>query len=344
MNIVLLGLFVIIAAGIFQGSFVVPMAYARSWKWENSWMLYIILGMIVFNLIIAAVTVPDLWGLYTSSPAIMVTPLIFGVMIGFAAITFGLGAAAAGLSLGFAIMQGLATGLGSFIPLVVLHPEDVASPKGILIIITLLVSLIGVGIVGAAGMRREREQGGAAGEISKTTNISLKVGIIICVINGFLATAFNLGFAFSDKLMEAAIAAGASAFGAGNAIWGVLFTVGGIINVFYCMYLLKRNDTMKEYRNPGSLKNFMLIVVMSVVWIASFVMYGRGATMMGSWGTIIGWPVYMILSISCANIWGIVQGEWGGTVSVGTTRMMGLGLGLLLVSILLLGYSATLSA
>ena len=82
---------------------------------------------------------------------------------------------------------------------------------------------------------------------------------------------------------------------------------------------------------------------MSVVWIASFIMYGSGATMMGSWGTIIGWPVYMILSISCANIWGVLQGEWGGEVSYGTKRLMGIGLATLLIAIVLLGYSSTIT-
>ncbi|MFC1694324.1 L-rhamnose/proton symporter RhaT [Candidatus Latescibacterota bacterium] len=343
MSLLLTGLIIIIAAGIFQGSFAVPMAYARTWKWENSWMLYIILGMIVFNLIFAYITVPNLFGIYASSGmAVLITPLIFGVLIGFAAITFGLGIAAAGFSLGFAIMQGLATGLGAFIPMVVLHPAEILTSKGVFVLIALAISLTGVAIIGFAGVRKEREQGGVAGEITKTTNLTIKKGIVICVINGFLATSFNLGFAFSDKLMNVAASSGASPYWAGNAVWGVLFTVGGIINVLYCLFLMKRNNTGKEYKNPGFLKNFILITVMSIIWIASFVMYGSGATMMGSWGTVIGWPVYMILSISCANIWGIIQGEWGGNVTPQTKRFMGIGLASLLVAILLLGYSATI--
>lgn len=344
MNPILLGLFVVIIAGIFQGSFAVPMSYARTWKWENLWMLYVILGMIVFNLFFAYITVPDLVGIYTSSSmAVLVTPVVFGILIGFAAITFGLGLAAVGFSLGFAIMQGLTTGLGTFIPMVVLHPEEILTSKGVLVLLALIISLFGVVIIGFAGIRKEREQGGVAGEITKTSNLSMKTGIFICILNGFLASAFNLGFVFSSKLMDAATAAGASEYWAGNAVWGVLFTVGGIINVFYCSYLMKRNNTAKEFKNPGLFKNVILIVIMSIIWIASFIMYGSGATMMGSWGTIIGWPVYMILSISFANLWGILQGEWKGDVSAGTKKLMGLGLITLLVAILLLGYSSTIT-
>ncbi len=343
MSLVLMGLIIVIIAGVFQGSFAVPMSYARTWKWENSWMMYVIFGMIVFNLLFAVYTVPNLWDVYTVDASVLVTPLLFGVMIGFAAVTFGLGLASAGFSLGFAIMQGTATGLGALIPMLVLHPEDVATSKGILILVTLVISLAGVGIIGAAGVKREREQGGAAGEITKTSNISLRTGIIICLVNGFLATAFNLGFVFSNRLIDAAQAAGASQYWAGNAAWGILFTVGGIINVAYCLYLMKRNNTAREFKNPGFGKNLILIILMSVIWIASFIMYGSGMTMMGSWGGVIGWPIYMILSISTANLWGMFQGEWGGTVSVATKRMMAMGLGLLVISILLLGYSATIT-
>ena len=344
MNLLLTGLFVVIIAGIFQGSFAVPMAYTRRWKWENTWMLYVILSMIVFNLLFAAVTVPNLWGIYTSSPAIMITPLIFGVLIGFAAIAYGLGLVSVGLSLGLPIMQGLVTGAGTFIPMVILYPGEIFTAKGVLILLTLVISIVGVGIIGVAGIRREREQGGTAGKISKISNIPMRVGIIFCILNGVLASAFNLGFTFSGKLIAAAIQEGASPFWAGNAVWGVLFTVGGIMNVLYCLMLMKKNHTAGVYAHPGFLRNFLLIVLMAVVWIASFIMYGSGATMMGSWGTIIGWPIYMILSIAAGTVWGVVQGEWSGEVSVTTKRIMVLGLGLLLVSIILLGYSATLTA
>jgi len=31
---------IILAAGVFNGSFALPMKYARNWKWENTWMVF----------------------------------------------------------------------------------------------------------------------------------------------------------------------------------------------------------------------------------------------------------------------------------------------------------------
>ena len=76
------------------------------------------------------------------------------------------------------------------------------------------------------------------------------------------------------------------------------------------------------------------------MWIGSFILYGVGATMMGSWGTVIGWSVYMILSIAVANIWGIFQGEWSGA-SRATKMIMARALAILLVAILIFAYSGT---
>jgi len=61
---------------------------------------------------------------------------------------------------------------------------------------------------------------------------------------------------------------------------------------------------------------------------------------MGDWGSVIGWSVFIAMSIAVAGIWGIMQGEWKGT-SAGTRKLMGIGLGILVVAILLFAYSAS---
>ena len=40
-------------AGLFQGSFVLPMTLTREWKWEHTWAAFSLLGMLVFNWLIA---------------------------------------------------------------------------------------------------------------------------------------------------------------------------------------------------------------------------------------------------------------------------------------------------
>jgi hypothetical protein len=35
-----------------------------------------------------------------------------------------------------------------------------------------------------------------------------------------------------------------------------------------------------------------------------------GAAKLGKWGVVIGWPLFISLSIAVGNLWGILRGEW----------------------------------
>lgn len=342
MSTILLGLLIVILASVFQGSFAVPMSYARTWVWENSWMIFSVFGMMIFNFILAFLTVPQLLHVYGASTlSSLLIPIIFGVIWGIGAISFGLGVTAVGFALGYAIILGVVLGIGTFIPMAMLHPEEILTAKGILVLIGLLVALMGIGTSSYAGLKKEREQGKTAGEITKYSRYSVKTGIIICVVAGICSSAINIGFSISKPLIEIARSFGASETWAGNSIWLMLFTSGGILNILYCAYLMGINKTGRNFKAKGSFKNFLLLLLMSILWIGSFILYGAGATMMGSWGTIIGWSVYMVLSIAVANFWGIYQGEWKGT-SHKTKMTMAKALGILLIAILVFAYSGTL--
>jgi len=321
MNPIALGFAVVVLAALFQGSFAVPMAYARGWAWENSWMAFSVLGMIVLNVVFALAAVPMLFGVYgAASPGDIVMPALWGVVWGVGAIGFGLGITSAGLALGYAILLGTVLSMGTFIPMVALHPEEILTARGVAVIAGLAVCLAGIALSGYAGILKEREQGGSAGEITKAGRFPVKVGIIICFVAGICSSVINIGFSLSGGLVETALSEGAPPLWAGNVIWVLMFTSGGILNIGYCGYLMGRNATAARY-GDSTLKNTVLLFLMSAMWIGSFILYGVGATMMGSWGTIIGWSVYMALSIALANIWGIVQGEWRGASGRSKTVM-----------------------
>jgi len=156
----MLGLAVVILAAIVQGCFMVPMAYVKNWKWENSWAVFSILSMIVFNWILGFATIRNLTNIYAKATVMdFIIPAFFGLCWGIGAIGFGLGIAAVGLALGYAIIMALVLSLGAFIPMVVLHPADIFTPKGIIIIIGVVVMLSGIGAFGKAGIRKEKNKG-----------------------------------------------------------------------------------------------------------------------------------------------------------------------------------------
>jgi L-rhamnose-H+ transport protein len=59
------GLAVVVLAGLLQGSFAAPMKRMSAWRWENSWLLFALSGLIIFPWIITFATVPNVLGVYS---------------------------------------------------------------------------------------------------------------------------------------------------------------------------------------------------------------------------------------------------------------------------------------
>jgi L-rhamnose-H+ transport protein len=338
MNELMSGLLIVVAASVLQGSFMVPMAYVRNWKWENSWAFFSVLAMLVFNWAFAWFSIPSLIQVYKSaSLSILAAPAVFGLCWGVGAFCFGLGMAAAGFALGYALIMGIVLSFGAFIPMAVLHPNDIFTTKGVLVLSGLFCMVAGIAVFGLAGIRKEKEQGKKTGAITGTSTLSFKAGLIICIAAGILSCLTNVGFSMSGPLIKLAVEHNASEKWAGNAVWAALFTFGAIVNLAYCGYLFMKNKSFAAYQRPQFLRNLLLLVFMSLMWIGSFILYGLGAAMMGDWGTVIGWSVFIALSITIANIWGFAQGEWKNT-SKATRKLMVAGLSILVLVILIFAF------
>ena len=90
--------------------------------------------------------------------------------------------------------------------MVILHPADILTLKGITIIIGVTVMLFGIGLFGKADVRKEKEQGEKAGEITKLSKASMKLGLVICIIGGVFSCFPNVGFSLSQPLIDLAMA------------------------------------------------------------------------------------------------------------------------------------------
>ncbi len=329
-------------ASVLQGSFLVPMTYVKRWPWENSWAVFSVLGMIVFNWTLAFVSVPSLCAVYADAPLeMLLIPAVFGLLWGLGAVGFGVGIAAVGLALGYAVIMALVLSLGALIPMAALHREDILTPKGITVIVGVVVMVCGIALFGKAGMRKEQEQGQRTGKITKLSTLPMKLGLAICIFGGIFSCFPNVGYALSQPLRDLAESAHCDPRWSGNAVWSILFSGGALVNLTYCGYLFKKNGTLKEYFCPEALRNLGLMALLSLMWISSFCLYGVGAEMMGDWGTVIGWSVFIALSVSVAGFWGVVQGEWAGT-SNQTRKLMLLGIAILVLTIFILAGSGLL--
>ena len=77
---------------------------------------------------------------------------------------------------------------------------------------------------------------------------------------------------------------------------------------------------------------------MAAMWIGSFYFYGAGAARLGRLGTVIGWPLFISLSIAVGNIWGLWRGEWKESPQ-DARRLLNQGLAILIVAIVTLAIS-----
>src|SRR5260370_40083053 len=82
-NKVLSGIAVVTLAGIVNGSFAAPMKLMSGWRWENSWLIFALSGLIVFPWIINFATVPNVAGVYAvASPSTLIKVALFGLLCG----------------------------------------------------------------------------------------------------------------------------------------------------------------------------------------------------------------------------------------------------------------------
>jgi len=302
------GIGVVTLAGILQGSFAVPMTRMSAWRWENSWLLFALFGLIVFPWIINFVTVPNVIGVYAGvSTSTLIKVLVFGLLWGVGATLFGLGISRVGMALGFALILGITASFGSLLPLAILHPEQLVAKRGLALIVGSAVMAVGLVFLALAGRVREQDLGTATSVRSGFT-----VGLVICIFSGIFSSMMNFSFVFGDELRLRALEAGASNAMAANPIWALTVTGGFVANFLYCVYLLNKNRTWGVFRQGSPSTYWLLGISMGLLWFGGIVLYGMGAASLGTLGGIVGWPIFMTIDIIAALFWGAVSGEWKG--------------------------------
>jgi L-rhamnose-H+ transport protein len=307
-NTLLSGIAVVTLAGIVNGSFAAPMKLMSGWRWENSWLIFALSGLIVFPWIINFATVPNVAGVYAgASPSTLIRVALFGLLWGVGATLFGLGISRVGMALGFALILGITASFGSLLPLAILHPEQLVAKRGLALIAGTAVMVLGLVLLALAGRAREHDLGVRSGERSGFTT-----GLVICILSGIFSSMMNFSFVFGDELRLRALQSGASNAMAANPIWALTVTGGFVANFLYCIYLLNKNRTWSVFGEGNPSVYWPLGISMGLLWFGGTVIYGAGAASLGSLGAIVGWPIFMTIDIIAALFWGAISGEWKG--------------------------------
>jgi L-rhamnose-H+ transport protein len=315
------GMTIIFISGLANGSFAWPMKHARRWHWENIWLFFTFLALVVLPLLLTLTFVPHLRELYTSAPIKELLPaLIFGFLWGIAQATFGLGIEAVGMALAIAVVVGLTGFLGSLIPMLVLNPAELVRPRGIALMISLPILIVAMVLYGMAGLRREKEQA-SQNDRSTKPKMSFAAGLGICIFTGVFGALLNFGFAFSGPLQARSVELGAKPAFSTYAVWMLVLAAGFIPNLLYCGYLLFRNRTWSLYGIQGWPKDATMGAAMAALWLGGVLGYGMGTTFFSGAGTSFGFAFLIASTVLASNMLGLFSGEWDDTTPR-TKRML----------------------
>jgi L-rhamnose-H+ transport protein len=304
------GMTVILVSGAMNASFALPMKYSRSWKWENLWLVFSVVGIFLVPWTLALALVPELMQVYAGvTPRALLVPALFGLLWGAAQVTFGLSLRMVGLALTYAVVSGLACLSGSLVPMLAFHPEELLRPRGLLLLLSIPILIVGLFFYAIAGRRREKEQADPNAGPS-TPKGSFATGLALCIFTGIFGSSYNLGLAFAGDILHASRAHGAGPLTSTYAVWSLVLGAGFIPNLVYCIYLLAKNRTANLFTRSGWPWEAVLGIAMGLTWVTAVLVYGIGATLVGADGTSVGYMLFLAASILFANAFGLMAGEW----------------------------------
>jgi L-rhamnose-H+ transport protein len=277
--------------------------------------------------------VPQLSAVYASAGgATLAKVALYGLGWGLSVVMLGLAVAAAGLAVSNAVILGCSISLGSLIPLAMHDTGTFLTSEGMRIVFANALLLGGVIACATAGYWRDRHADPAA-----PPNRLRGGGLTLCFAAGILTPLLNFALAAGAPITASALASGAAAHQAANAVWGLAVGMGSLPSIVYCLILLRRNRSWDGFAQPASWVNIALCFVMGALFITSTVGYGSGATRMGELGPAIGWPVYVSSLLIGNAFWGWLTGEWHGAPTRSAGAMMaGIAVQLLGITLLFL--------
>jgi L-rhamnose-H+ transport protein len=268
-----------------------------------------------------------------------------GLLWGIGGLTYGLGVRYLGMSLGNSVVLGFCSAFGALVPAIYydFNPTDgkttfsgmLHNTGGQIVLLGVLVCIIGIVILGRAGLLKEKsltqEQ-----KVASVKEFSLVKGLIIAIISGILSSFFNFGIESGKPMADAAVASGNNPLFQNNVTYIIVMWGGLTTNFLWCMYLNFKNKTFGDYTNAKSpiANNILFSAIAGTMWFLQFFFYGMGESKLGNGAS--SWILHMATIILTANLWGLWLKEWKG-VSAKAFRTFVVGIVVMLLSIVLVG-------
>ncbi|MCL5260211.1 MAG: hypothetical protein M1561_00800 [Gammaproteobacteria bacterium] len=335
-------LILMLFGGIINGSFALPSKHMTKWRFENVWINYALWAFIILPWLVMWFLAPQILQIYLATPMKLILVIIFGgFLFGVGQMFFALAIDMIGIGLAFVINLGLGIGLGFALPLIIQHPEKIATPFGIVTLAGTILAIIGLVISNQAGILRDREKNRDIGsEVPVKTKHML--GVILAAFAGLSSASQNFIFSYTYSMHDLATGMGANQFAAANIIWPGYLLCGFIPYFLYMLYLHFKNRSFSFYAQSCSGKYIFFALIMGIFWYGSLLFYSKASQIIGALGPIIGWPLFMVLIILSSSFWGWKHNEWEGCGEK-PKKVMKFGLIFLVAAVIVLGYSSSIN-
>lgn len=335
---ILIGLLIIAIGAFCQSSCYVPINKIKSWSWESYWIVQGVFAWLVLPFLGALLAVPaghSLTELFEAAPSFNIwMTILFGALWGVGGLTFGLSMRYLGVALGQSIALGTCAGLGTIMGPVLLNiffPEnDPLSQLTFSVILGVVVTLIGIAIIGVAGSMKasslsEEEKKAAV------KDFNFPKGITIALLAGFMSGCFNVGLEFGSGINFGDLTP--DIYKTLPATF--LVTLGGFVtNAVYCFYQNQKNHTWSDYGKTGVLANNLVFCLLAgALWYSQFFGLALGKGFLTDSPTLmtLSFCILMALNVVFSNVWGIILKEWKGC-SKSTITVLIIGIVVLIVS------------
>jgi L-rhamnose-H+ transport protein len=120
--------------------------------------------------------------------------------------------------------------------------------------------------------------------------------------------------------------------------WAVFLSSAAVVQAGYCFTRVVREHSAGVFGAGMRTRDALQVPAMSLLWISSVFLYGRGAFALGPLGNSFGWPVFVALIILTSNAWGVLLAEWRQATKAAFYRMLA-GSAVLIVAAFLIGQS-----
>jgi L-rhamnose-H+ transport protein len=307
----------IIAAGLINGSFVIPIRYLKHSSHEKMWLYHSVISIAIMPWLFLLVVFPNAFAQYTALPLRDITFLVFGgTVFGLGQISFAYAIEKIGIALSFTVNLGLGLVIGSMF--VVLERSALFTSQGYWVTAAVILILCSLILYYFAG--REAK-------ITQHDHKIYRLGWLLAIMAGVASGLQNITFVVVAFDLPSSSLNTDSYW-----VWPPFLLAASI--PMFIGFLYRANKQPTTYITGKafclSFKNLALVTLMGLCFTGSLVLYSIGMSGLSHSQHIIGWPAFMVSIILASQCWGCVYQE---TKGIGAKKYLALLLSIVMLVI-----------